>query len=330
MLRHGGDGWLPVNYALINQSCMVALLCIGFSFTLNMEKFPNFAHLTFANWGAVFTFTLVAYLGFSPYIAVPVATLLSGLLGIVLYLLVVRPLRQHGGYRDITLTIAFLGVTWVLRTLALIFSYWTNVAMRVSSRGFRVGGLDFALYEVPGAVVVGLIASVLLVAAMYLFLHRHKQGISIRAVSEDEGLAASVGIDTLRTHMLTWLLVGSLAGFAGAMMSLGGGGAADTDQMFAIVMAGSFIGGVSSVLGAALGGFTIMFLMNNLPSMVLKWAGTYTLNILGTNYDLYRLNALIPYLILYAILMYEPEGIMGIVRRARLFAEKMRDRKKRA
>jgi branched-subunit amino acid ABC-type transport system permease component len=46
---------------------MLILLCVGFSFTHMMEKFPNFAHISYANIGTLFTYTLVRLMGWNPY-----------------------------------------------------------------------------------------------------------------------------------------------------------------------------------------------------------------------------------------------------------------------
>ena len=48
----------------LNVSILV-MLCIGFTFTYMMEKFPNFAHTSFASLGTICTYYLVRFFGFS-------------------------------------------------------------------------------------------------------------------------------------------------------------------------------------------------------------------------------------------------------------------------
>jgi len=51
----------------IIYASMLVLLCIGFSFTHMIEKFPNFAHISYANIGTIFIYTLVRLMGWNPY-----------------------------------------------------------------------------------------------------------------------------------------------------------------------------------------------------------------------------------------------------------------------
>ncbi len=284
-----------------------------------MEKFPNFAQIGLAAMGSMITFYLVLYLGFSPYLAVPFAAGLCGFLGVFLYLFIVRPLRRHGGYRDVTLTLAFLAVSWILRTFYFMFSYWSSVARKIPGRGFNVAKYDFVLFDMPGIAIVVPIACVVLVTILYIFLTRNSFGVTLRAVAEDESLAAILGIDTYKTHIASWLLVGTLAGFAGSLLSIDRGMSSDFDILFVIVMAGSFIGGINSVFGAAVGGFSISLIMNWLPGIAKSLIGSYKVNLLFGSFDIYSLTTLLPYLVLYIILIYEPEGIMGLIARLRSY-----------
>ena len=80
----------------IMYASMLVLLCIGFSFTHMMEKFPNFAHISYANIGTLFAYTLVRLMGWNPYASWPVAALFNGFTAVGIYLLIVRPMRKRG------------------------------------------------------------------------------------------------------------------------------------------------------------------------------------------------------------------------------------------
>jgi branched-chain amino acid transport system permease protein len=306
-------------FLILIEPCLIALLCLGFSFTYNMEKFPNFAQIGLAAMGSMITFYLVVYLGFSPYLAAPFAAGFCGIFGVFLYLNIVRPLRRHGGYRDITLTLAFLAVSLILRTFYFMFSYWSSVARKIPGRGYNVSLYDFIIFDMPGIAIVAPIACIVLVITLYLFLTRNSFGVTLRAVAEDESLAAILGIDTYRTHIASWLLVGTLAGFAGSLLSIDRGMSSEFDILFVIVMAGSFIGGINSVFGAAVGGFSISLIMNWLPGIAKSLIGSYKVNLLFGSFDIYSLTTLLPYLVLYIVLIYEPEGIIGLLVRLRSY-----------
>ena len=54
---------------IIIQMGMVVLLCIGFTFTYQIEGFPNFAHIGFTLIGTTITFTMTKLMGINPYLS---------------------------------------------------------------------------------------------------------------------------------------------------------------------------------------------------------------------------------------------------------------------
>ena len=89
---------LALVYNTIINISLLVILCIGFTFTFMMEKFPNFAHTSYASIGTVVAFYLVRFRGFNPYQTWPVAVLVCGLLGVLLYVGVLHnvPYDLHG------------------------------------------------------------------------------------------------------------------------------------------------------------------------------------------------------------------------------------------
>jgi branched-subunit amino acid ABC-type transport system permease component len=53
--------------SILVQICIVVLLCIGFTFTYMIERFPNFAHIDLTLIGTIVTFSMVKLLGINPY-----------------------------------------------------------------------------------------------------------------------------------------------------------------------------------------------------------------------------------------------------------------------
>jgi len=104
--------WALYSNVVLNVSLLV-VLCIGFTFTYMMEKFPNFAHTSYASIGTVVAFYLVKFHGFNPYLTWPVAVLVCGVLGVLLYVGIVRPIKAQG-MREITLTFTFYIVSHLI------------------------------------------------------------------------------------------------------------------------------------------------------------------------------------------------------------------------
>ena len=289
-----------VSNTIINISLLV-ILCIGFTFTFMMEKFPNFAHTSYASIGTVVAFYLVRFYGFSPYQTWPVAVLVCGLLGVLLYVCIVRPIKAQG-MREITLTFTFYIMSHVISKVLAIFSYWLLVNKGVQSSGFMLRNYDFRVNGLPGIGYVAPVTVLLLVAALNVFLYVSKFGIAMRATAEDEFLAASLGVNVHRVHVASWFLSGALAGLAGAIIPLWIGTRIDySDALLVNVMAGSVLGGLTSITGAIVGGFLVVSVKKSLVYALMMafgpWVGMY--------------EELIPIVLLFTVLAIEPNGIMA-------------------
>ena len=297
----------PLLISMLIEASIVVILCVGFTFTYMMEKFPNFAHPSLAMVGTVVSFSLVQLSGYTPYQAIPVSTLVCGVLGLVLYRFLVRPIKATGA-REITLTFAFFALTQVFASLTNIYSYWYLYARGSPASGFYFFGGDFYLGGYPGVFLVLVPMGLVLVAVLWFFLTKVKQGVAFRAVAEDETLASSLGVNVEGIHLLSWFITGALAGLAGGLIPLWRYTGLDANQEFLIlVMTGSVVGGLNTVAGAVVGGFLVVFSQKLLTYIGVAIAGVEVLN-----YE-----SLYPMIMVVAILMLQPEGIMGIFDKTR-------------
>ena len=291
----------PLVVGALVQTAIVIILCIGFTFTYMIDKFPNFAHTATATFGTVISFTLVRIYGFDPYAAIPFSMLLCGLLGVVLYVGIVRPIKATGA-REITLTFASLALAQLMFAVVNIYSYWYVRSQGAPTAGFQLSSFDFKLGGYPGVLIVGLPVCAVLIAALWFFLMRVKQGIALRAVAEDESLASSIGVNVKLVHIVSWLITGALAGLAGGLIPLWRyTGLGFNDEFLMLVIAGSVMGGMNNIAGALIGGF--------LTSTSQKLLGALAIAIFG--YEAAAYEPIYPTLLIAAILMFEPEGIMG-------------------
>lgn len=306
------DAW-----GVILQAFVVAVLCIGFTFTFMTERFPNFAHVSISNMGAFFAFAIVYFLGVNPYLSLPVAIVLSGLLGAGLYLVLARQLTRRGR-SIIYLTLAFLAASWVLNSVFFVIRYWALMVEGIRNTAFKLGGYDLRVFGVPASWVFVPASSVMVVVGLYVFLTRSRLGISLRAVSENEELAMILGVDTFRAHLASWVLVGALAGFAGFTTALLQGiNPLGADAMLVTVMAGSFLGGIGSVPGAAAGGFTLVVVQSYIVDAVRTYIGNRPVFGFVNNSNFVSLIGLLPYVIIWGTLLFEPDGFAGLVGRLR-------------
>ena len=261
---------LPIITSFMLYASMMVLLSIGFTLTHMLEKFPNFAHTSYATVGTVVAFTFTRIWGLNPYLSWPFAPLVSGVVGVMIFMLLVRPLRQIGT-SDIRLTFVMLALSYLLNSTLAMFSWWVLVTFRFTTSSFMMRGYDFTFLGYPGITFIAPFISVALVVLLHLFLTRTRFGVALRATVENPNLASSLGVDTFRVHLASWFLTGALAGLAGAAIplwrptSLSG-----SDDLLIVVIAGSVLGGLDNIYGAVVGGLTLAFSQLVLPILLTR------------------------------------------------------------
>lgn len=119
-----------------------------------------------------------------------------------------------------------------------------------------------------GRVPAPLIWFVVTAIILGLFLHFHRFGNHVFATGGNKEAARAMGINTNKTKVISYMIVGGLAAFSGIMQSMRSKGfyAAQGTGMELIAIAASVVGGTSlfggvgSIVGAALGVLIIIFL----------------------------------------------------------------------
>ena len=287
---------------------MITILCLGFTLTHMTAKIPNFAHGTYAGYGVYVVWTFARVWNLNPYLGFPVALLIGGLIGILLYTVVVSTLRRMGG-GAIVLTIATIALGIFLEQGLHIYAYWIREELGLMSYGFLLKQNDFQWLGFQGIFPVALI----LCAAVVIFLHRTLTGtnfgIAMRATAEDPTLAAVLGIDTNRIQMVSWFMTGGMAALAGAMLPMWFMGSPIAgNSLLVSCMAGSLLGGLDNIYGAVIGGFTVglveIILTSNMQTWFGLWVGEY--------------RPLVPMIMTIVVLLIEPDGISGYIERMRV------------
>ena len=292
----------------ITYGSMITILSLGFTLTHMTAKIPNFAHGTYAGYGVYVTWTLVRVCHIFPYYGFPLAFLLGGLIGILLYNIVVNTLRRMGG-GTIVLTIATIAIQIFMSQGLHIFAYWSRETWGLMSMGFLLKQNDFQIMGFQGIFPASILIVAFTVIALHWMLTRTKIGIAMKATAEDPGLASVLGIDINRIQVLSWFLTGGMAALAGAMVPMwfmgspivGGG-------LLSSCMAGSLLGGLDNIYGAVMGGFSIGVLEIILTGSLQRWVGLWV--------GEYR--PLVPMIMTILVLLVEPAGLSGALERWRI------------
>jgi len=219
----------------------------------------NFAHGQLYMLGAFLAWAAMSQLGVNYFVAVPIAVLALGLLGVVLQGMMLRLVMQQN---LTSLMIVTLGIGYVFQGgAARIFG--GNPERFISplqSADLRFGEIWFTWQD-----VLTLVCTLLLFSLLWLVLNRTRLGALVRSVAEDPKLAQLFGINAALVYVGVFV-------FECAAVALGAGLVAPRSPIltsmgfdeviltFVVVVLGGIgsVGG-SLLAGVGLGLFTALF-----------------------------------------------------------------------
>ncbi|MFF3584900.1 MULTISPECIES: branched-chain amino acid ABC transporter permease [Streptomyces] len=251
-----------------------ALLALGLAVIFGMLRVINFAHGAVYTLGAFGAVLLADRAGLGFWWALLLVPVVLGLAGIVVERLLVRRIAELDPLYGFLLT---FGIALVCQDL-LRTEYGSQ--SQPYEHGPFPGSLDLGLFTFPAYQVFALAVSAVTCCAVWLLLARTPVGTIVRAATERPELTRSLGIDTGRWVTPVFGFGVGLAAFAGVlaapMRAVNSQMGADLIiTVFAVVV----IGGLGSVPGAVVAGFTIGMLqaLGNLYVPVLSQTSVFLL-----------------------------------------------------
>ncbi len=262
------------------------LLALGLTVIFSIMNVINLAHGEFYMLGAFTVFYMNGLLRVNYFLSLLTSVVVVAGIGIFFERIFFRPARGQ----VVPTVIVGIGLMWLLQTAAqLIFG--------AQPRGMKEifqGSVSFLNVNLSDSRIVAAVISIVLVAAVYLFIYKTKQGKAIQAVAQDREAAMSLGIDVGRVGTIGFGLGCGLAGAAGGIMAPiffvePTMGTTTLIKSMSIII----LGGVGSIPGAALGG------------LVLGIVESYGQTFLGYSATTF------PFLIILLILIFKRTGLMG-------------------
>lgn len=286
---------------------LFGLMAIGLTLTYITTKVPNFAYGSFVTIGLYTTYTMNRMASFTPYMSAPISFVSGGLISIVMYLGVLRPLARRGSslvslmIATLAIDIGFIGVFGVY---ADYLRYGFNLT---DSLGFYQIVADFSLLGEQGLLYVAPLSLVFITVGLFLLLTRTKFGVAMRAAVENPSLARVLGIDVEKVYVFAWFLAGGFAAMSGSYYTLYAGptGVATGSGLIVEIFAASILGGLSSIYGATIGGVIIGAGENLLTGGGITLLGQWVLA--------YQKG--IPLLIMIVTLLVLPRGLASLIKR---------------
>jgi branched-chain amino acid transport system permease protein len=227
----------------------------------------------------------------------------SSLIGITIERFTIRRLI---GESLISVIILTLGLFILLRGIGMFIWGYSNYIY--PDYGWLKGSIPlFGVGNLHRKYLFALVFSSLSLTFFALFFKFTKAGIKMRAISEKQLVAQSLGISVKRYLDITWAIGGGICGaVAGICLGfLQGINVAGTAALGFTVLPIAIIGGLESLPGAIAGGIIV--------GVVEQLSGAYLDPVLGAG-----TKELIPFIILLIVLMIRPYGLLGQIRIERL------------
>jgi len=259
---------------------MYALVAVGFTLFFGVLDVIKFSHGDVLTVGAFTGLTvwlaLVAVDLATPWLAVAllvlVPALATALLGALIGRFVVLPLK---GAPPLNVLLATLMCGTILReAIRLFYPGGANpkpFPALLPTTAYQLGNLNLRLDS-----VLLFLTGVAIVVALHLVINRTRLGLAIRAVAQDAEIARVMGIDHVRTVLITFAIGSALAAVAGIMHGLYYNEINFSMGLLlgVIGFSSAVVGGLGNVYGAILGGFLFAFLQT-LGAMAMPFASAY-------------------------------------------------------
>jgi branched-chain amino acid transport system permease protein len=225
----------------------------------------SFGHMLFLGTGAYGSGLFIKYVSGNPLLAILIGIAVAGLLGMLLGLIIVR--TTGACFALINLAFNHIGFFLVLSPLRKITRGEDGFGVSASKLGF----LNFGSRPIMFGFVL---LCLLLVFYLLRRLTSSPYGILIRSIKEDETRVRFLGYNTFLYKWLTFVIAGSIAGFAGSLNALNynyvNPNAMDVHSNVGVVFA-CLIGGAGYLYGAIVGGVIYMVISNFLPIYIYRW-----------------------------------------------------------
>jgi len=269
---------------------LYALVALGIVLLYRTSRVLNFAHGDMAMITTMVTYSLMTTAGAAFGTAAVLTLLVAFAAGAGFYFLVLRPVKEATLLGQIITTAGFAlvlsgagVVLWGADTKVLPFPLSRSVV-------YHVGGVAVSQLAV-GSFVIAVVA----VAGLYLLVQKTRFGLAMRAVSQNDVAARVLGIPVRRVFAVAWGVSATLGAVAGMLL-------APATLLSPFMMFDPFLKGFA---GAVLGG------LDSLPGAIL---GALILGVVENLFGGYvstSLRTTVAFLIIIAVLLVRPEGLLG-------------------
>ena len=277
----------------LSLGCVYALFALGFTLIFGVLGVINLSHGAVFMVGAYAAAEFMRLSGLPLWAGLPFAFVLCGVLGLLIDVLVPKPLRKRNAPHLIPM-IATIGV-------AIILNNGIQGIFGAENLRFPPGTIPDDALVIAGIHVTALelgivLASFVLMGVLMLSLQRTQLGRALRAIAESPKAAYLVGVNVEGLFYLTSFVAAGLGGVAGVLIGLYSNalfplmGQPMLEKGIAVII----LGGMGDIRGALLGG------------LFLGFAEVLSVAYVGSN-----MRDAVAFGLLFLVLLVRPKGLFG-------------------
>jgi branched-chain amino acid transport system permease protein len=231
-----------------------ALIAIGYTLIFGVLRIINMAHGQIFIFGSLVGLSLAVNSGLPLGAAFPIAVVVSGLLGLVLEYIALRPLRKKN-VPHLASLISTIGFAILIEEFThIFFGADSRPVPAVGISAFQLGPVQIRLADL---IIIGV--SICLMAILQYWIRKTKMGKALRATAENIETAGILGINTNAVINMTVMIASGLGGVAGMLIGIAYSALIPTMGLTLGFkgLAALIIGGVGSIPGAMVCGVII-------------------------------------------------------------------------
>ena len=237
---------------LINGS-FYAVLSLGLAVIFGLLNIINFAHGALYMMGAFVSWIMLKFLGVPFWFALALSPLIVGAFGVLIERTMLRPLHELDHLYSLLLT---FGLTLVITG---VFQY----SYGVSGKPYPIpdilsGGVNLGFMYLPKYRAFIIVMSILVCFSTWFLIEKTRLGAYLRAATENPEMVSAFGINVPILVTLTYGFGVGLAAFAGVLAApVYSVNPVMGNDLIIVVFAVIVIGGMGSILGAIISGFSL-------------------------------------------------------------------------
>ncbi|MBP2291373.1 branched-chain amino acid ABC transporter permease [Azospirillum rugosum] len=272
---------------------LYGVVAMSFVLIYKASRIVNFAQGEFLLIGAWTCWWLLTHWQLPFWIGFPITLAFMLIFGVVLQIVVLRPMIGE----------PIISVIMVTIGLSIFFQAMMKWMFGVFAKPFPpiFGSPTMSVFglEVQTVYVMSLAISLLIMAGFGWFFKYSRMGLAMRATAFDQQVAQSLGISVRQMFAMSWAISAMVSAVAGVTVGVVNGVSSALSFFGIKVFPAVILGGLDSVAGAVLGGLIVGVLENlahYVDSQWLNWGNMYEIA---------------PFYVLIVILMIKPYGLFG-------------------